>query len=126
MCYDRQRAGKPTACSEACPAEATVTGEREEILALARKRMAENPSQYHPKIYGLREVGGTSVFFLSAVPFEKLGMRTDLPQEPLPALTWRVLAHVPDVVTVGSVLLGGIYWISNRREEVAKAEGRKK
>jgi formate dehydrogenase iron-sulfur subunit len=31
---------------------------------------------------------------------------------------------VPDVVTVGSVLLGGIYWITNRRDEVARKEGK--
>jgi formate dehydrogenase iron-sulfur subunit len=126
MCYERQLEGKPTTCSEACPVEATVTGEREEILALARKRMAENPEQYHQKIYGLNEAGGTSVFFLSAVPFEKLGLRTDLPEGPLGELTWKVLSTVPDVVTVGSVLLGGVYWITNRRDEVAKKEGRKK
>jgi formate dehydrogenase iron-sulfur subunit len=125
MCYDRQRAGKPTACTEACPTEATLTGERDALVAIARKRMAEKPEQYYPKIYGLREVGGTSVLYLSGVPFEQIGLRTKLPQEPLPALTWRVLEMVPDVVTVGSVLLGGIYWITNRREEVARKEGRK-
>jgi hypothetical protein len=32
---------------------------------------------------------------------------------------------MPDVVTVGTALLGGIWWITNRRDEVAKAEGRK-
>ncbi len=125
MCYDRQRAGKPTACTEACPVGATVAGERDALLAEARNRMAAKPDQYYPKIYGLREAGGTSVLYLSAVPFEQIGLKTNLPQEPLPALTWRVLELVPDVVTVGSVLLGGIYWITNRREEVARKEGRK-
>ncbi len=126
MCYDRQLEAAPTRCSESCPTEATVTGDREAIVELARKRMADSPGQYYPRIYGLKEAGGTSVFFLSAVPFEQLGMKTGLPGEPLPALTWRVLSTVPDVVTVGSVLLGGIYWITNRREEVARKEGRRK
>lgn len=124
MCYERQRAGKPTACSEACPTGATMTGEREAMIAEARRRIAEKPGEYYPRIYGLGEVGGTSVLFLAAVPFEKLGMRGDLPQEPLPKLTWAVLSHVPDVAVYGSVLLGGIYWITHRREEVARAEGR--
>jgi formate dehydrogenase iron-sulfur subunit len=48
-----------------------------------------------------------------------------VPQGPLPALTWRVLELVPDVVSTGSILLGGIWWITNRRAEVAKAEGKK-
>ncbi|HZT33705.1 MAG TPA: 4Fe-4S dicluster domain-containing protein [Bryobacteraceae bacterium] len=122
MCYDRQRAGKPTACSEACPTGATICGEREALVAEARRRMAEKPDQYYPRIYGLREAGGTSVLYLSAVPFEQIGLRTRVPQEPLPALTWRVLHLVPDVVSVGSVLLGGIWWITNRRDEVARKE----
>ena len=41
-------------------------------------------------------------------------------------LTRRVLAFVPDVVGVGGVLLGGIYWITHRREEVAAAEGERR
>ncbi len=48
---------------------------------------------------------------------------TDQTTEPMPLLTYRVLTHVPDVVALGSVLLGGIWWISNRRVEVAAAEG---
>jgi formate dehydrogenase iron-sulfur subunit len=125
MCYDRQKAGKPTACAEACPTGATICGERDQLVAEARKRLAEKPKDYYQKIYGLKEVGGTSVLLLSAVPFEKLGLRTDLPQEAIPALTWRVLELVPDVVSAGSVLLGGIWWITNRRDEVARKEGKK-
>jgi hypothetical protein len=37
-----------------------------------------------------------------------------------------VLELTPDVVTTGSVLLGGVWWITNRRGEVAKKEGRPK
>jgi formate dehydrogenase iron-sulfur subunit len=126
MCYERQMAGKPTACSEACPAEATITGDRDTLIADAKKRLADNPDKYYQRIYGLQEAGGTSVLMLSAVPFEQIGLRTNLPNEPIPALTWRVLSLVPDVVTVGTTLLGGIWWITNRRDEVAKAEGRGK
>ena len=66
----------------------------------------------------LNEVGGTSVLFLSAVPFEKIGLREDLPREPLPKLTWAVLSHVPDVVSLGSVLLGGVWWITHPRSRI--------
>ena len=122
MCYQRQVAGKPTACSEACPTGATKTGDRDALIAEAKQRLAANPKQYDGRIYGLSEVGGTSVFLLSAVPLEQFGYRGDLPQEELPMLTRRVLAFVPDVVGVGSTLLGGIYWITHRREAVAAAE----
>jgi hypothetical protein len=65
------------------------------------------------------------VLYLSAVPFAQIGLRTNVPLEPLPSLTWRGLELVPDVISTGSVLLGGIWWIINRREEVARAEGKR-
>jgi formate dehydrogenase iron-sulfur subunit len=124
LCHERLEQGLPTACSEACPTGATKTGDREALIAEARQRIAENPGRYYDHIYGIEEVGGTSVLFLSPVPFDQLGMRTDLPNAALPNLTWRALSHVPDVVTVGSVLLGGVWWITHRREEVQAAEGK--
>jgi formate dehydrogenase iron-sulfur subunit len=126
MCAERLSASKPTACSEACPTGATITGERDALLQEARKRLAENPKNYNGYILGLGDVGGTSVFMLAAVPLDQFGIRTNLPQEALPALTGRVLAFVPDVVGVGGALLGGIYWITHRREEVAAAEGQRR
>ena len=65
MCYERQSAGKLTACAEACPVGATKNGDRDELIAEAHQRIAEKPGQYYPKIYGLKEVGGTCVL----VPF---------------------------------------------------------
>ena len=126
LCADRLAAGKQPACAEACPTGATLFGDRDELIAEARRRIAENPGTYVNRVYGLEEVGGTSVLFLSAVPFEQLGMRTDLLREPLPLLTYRVLSKIPHFVGLGGVLLGGIWWITHRREEVARAEGEKR
>ena len=125
MCADRLLAGKMTACAEACPTGATKFGEREELIAEAKKRLHENPGNYVNRIYGLEEVGGTSVLLLSSVPFEDFGYRTDLVREPLPLFTFRVLSRIPDLVALGGVLLGGVWWITNRRAEVATAEGQK-
>ncbi|HUJ20291.1 MAG TPA: 4Fe-4S dicluster domain-containing protein [Bryobacteraceae bacterium] len=122
MCYDRVAQGKPTACAEACPTGATICGDRDQLIAEGRRRLAEKPEQYYRRIYGLQEGGGTSVLYLSAVPFEQIGLKTQLPNEPLPALTWRALSLVPDVVSTGGVLLGGIWWITHRRQEVAAEE----
>lgn len=122
MCYERQRAGQASACAEACPTGATISGDREALIAEAQRRLTDNPGRYHDHIYGLEDVGGTSVLFLSPVPFEELGLRAHLPREPLPLLTWRVLSLIPDIVAVGTVLLGGVWWITSRREEVAAAE----
>jgi formate dehydrogenase iron-sulfur subunit len=125
MCYERQAQGQPTACAGACPTGATMSGQRDELIAEAHQRLAAKPSAYYQRIYGIQEVGGTSVLYLSAVPFEQIGLRTGVPREALPKLTWQVLELVPDVVSTGSVLLGGVWWITNRRAEVAKKEGRR-
>jgi formate dehydrogenase iron-sulfur subunit len=121
-CIERQKEGKITACAEVCPAEATVAGTREELLAEAKRRIAENPGTYHPVVYGEHEVGGTNVFVLSPVPFEQLGMKVGLGNDPMPNLTWAALSKIPKVVGVGVVGLSAIYWITHRREDVAAAE----
>jgi formate dehydrogenase iron-sulfur subunit len=124
MCPDRVAQGKQTACAEICPTGATKFGERDELIGEARKRIRDNPGNYVDHIYGLEEVGGTSVLLLSAVPFETFGYRSNLSKDPMPMLTYRVLSHIPDFVPLGGMVLGGIWWITHRREEVALAEGR--
>ncbi len=123
MCAARQAEGQQPACTEICPVQASIFGERSELLAEAEKRLRENPSGYVQHIYGKEEAGGTSVLYLSAVPFEELGFPTNVPHDPLPLYTYRALSKIPSVVSAGALLLGGIWWITNRREAVAKAEG---
>jgi formate dehydrogenase iron-sulfur subunit len=122
MCVGRGTAGPM--CAEVCPEAATVWGTRDELLAEAHRRIRENPDDYFPHVYGEHEVGGTSVLMLSpaSVSFTDLGLREDLPEEALPGRTWAALSHVPDVISVGSALLIAIWWITNRREEVARVE----
>jgi formate dehydrogenase iron-sulfur subunit len=122
MCSDRVAAGQPTACAAICPTSATKFGDRDELIAEAQKRLRDNPGNYVDHIYGLHEVGGTSVLLLSSVPFEEFAYSRDVVTDPMPLLTSRVLTHVPDLVTLGSVLLGGVWWITKRRTEVAAAE----
>jgi formate dehydrogenase iron-sulfur subunit len=121
MCFERGLQGRPTACAEACPAEATLWGTREDLLKEAHRRIAEDPQGYHPQVYGEHEIGGTSVLFLSPVPFEQLGFRLGLGNAPLPDLTWAALEKVPGVVSLGGATLFAIWWITHRRQEVALA-----
>ena len=126
MCAQRVSAGKPTACAEICPTGATKFGNRDELIDEAQKRIRDNPGNYINHIYGLNEVGGTSVLLLSGVPFEQFGYPTALSKDPLPILTYRVLSRIPDFVPLGGMLLGGVWWITHRREDVARAEGSRK
>jgi formate dehydrogenase iron-sulfur subunit len=118
MCAPRVAAGKPTACAEACPAGATIFGERDELLKEARGRLKAEPAKYVPRVYGETEVGGTDVLMLSGKPFEQLGIKAVDRREALPLLTWRVLSRIPDFAVVWGTLLFGIFWITNRRAYV--------
>jgi formate dehydrogenase iron-sulfur subunit len=122
LCAERLAAGLPTACAEVCPTGATKFGDREELFEEAHARIAANPGRYVNHVYGLTEVGGTSVLLLSSVDFDSLGYSTNITQEPLPLLTWKVLQKVPNFVVAGGVLLGGIWWITSRRKDVQQAE----
>jgi formate dehydrogenase iron-sulfur subunit len=122
LCADRLSNGQPTACAEVCPTGATLFGEREQLVQVARERLAATPATYQPRIYGLEEVGGTSVLLISDVPMESLGYPKGLMKEPLPLLTWKVLQKIPNFVIAGSALLGGIWWITSRRDKVQQAE----
>lgn len=116
LCYEKALSlGKEPACTSACPTGATIFGERSALMREAQKRIDENPGSYVPHIYGVREAGGTSVFYLSAVPFADLGFPGNLKEDPYPKLTWKVLSKIPNIVSTGGVLLLGIWWIINRR-----------
>jgi len=41
MCYERQSAGKQTACAEVCPVGATVNGDRDELIREAKRRIGD-------------------------------------------------------------------------------------
>src|SRR5271165_1750122 len=123
MCAARQAAGQPPACVEACPTGASTVEWRDDILEEAERRILGGG--YVKRIYGREEAGGTSVFFISDVPFEDLGFAA-APKQPMPLLTATALGDVPTVVLVGGGLLSGIYWITQRREAVAIAEGQNK
>jgi formate dehydrogenase iron-sulfur subunit len=124
MCPDRLKQGRMTACAEACPTGATKFGERDALVAEAKDRLRQNPDNYLPHIYGLTEVGGTSVLMLSSVAFESYGLPdpAKLGETPMPDYTFRVLSKIPDFVPLWALVLGGVYWVTHRREAVALAE----
>src|SRR4029077_18074690 len=102
------------ACARACPADALRFGTREEMLALAHKRISDRPDKYVDHIYGEKELGGTSVVYLSAVPFENLGFPT-FGEKPFPAFTRAALGAVPPAVITAGALLGAVYAFFRKR-----------
>ncbi len=122
MCYPRISEGLLPGCVEACPTEALTYGKREDLSRIGRERIRKFPERYVNHIYGENEMGGTSWLYLSAVPFNEIGMREDLGITPAPKLTAGALSAVPIVVGLWPVLLSGIYAINQRKEKIERQE----
>jgi formate dehydrogenase iron-sulfur subunit len=61
------------------------------------------------------------------VEFEKIGFKaTPKDAEPLRTLTATAMGDAPTVVMVGGSILSGLYWITQRRREVALAEAQER
>ena len=106
MCYDRIVQGEIPVCVETC-GDAIFFGTRREILAEARKRIAEWPEMYIDQIYGETVAGGTGNLYLSPVNYQELGFDKNIQNSSFPALTKSFLYSVPSVfVLVPSLLLG--------------------
>ncbi len=122
MCYPRITKGQLPACVEICPEKATIFGERDELIAEARRRIAAEPEKYMQKVYGEFEVGGTSVIYISDIELDFLGWKNELGERPYPSLTKFAMNAVPPVfVGVGAVMLG-LYKFSERRNKVKTME----
>jgi len=117
FCFDRIESGeaKQPACTEACPTAATIFGDRDELLAEAKSRIAASPGRYLDHVYGETEAGGTSVLNVSDVP---IPFPEELPEEALPDRTWGALKAVPFLfVGMGAAMIG-FRWLIGRRNRL--------
>jgi formate dehydrogenase iron-sulfur subunit len=115
FCVDRQAEGLEPACVKACPTEALIFGERDELLAEARRRIAASPTGYINHIYGEHEVGGTSKLYLAGVPFAALGFPA-LRSEPVSAYTETIMGKTPVIALTVAAGASALYWIIKRRQ----------
>lgn len=116
MCFDRP--GGP-ACVEACPHDATMYGERDELLAIARDRIAKEPGRYLPKIWGEKAFGGTGVLFISHVSLDER-WPVGAGEESIPDLTWPLAKKTPFLAFGVMGFLVGTRWILGRRNKLAE------
>ena len=124
FCIDRLGEGKQPACVHTCVSGALKHGDREELIAYARERIQKYPDIYIDHIYGEHEAGGTSVMYISHVPFEELGLPTNLGDEPISENAEAAMFATP-IAAAGLIAgLTGFYWIMKRRMKLgAHASG---
>ncbi|KAF0108118.1 MAG: 4Fe-4S ferredoxin [Anaerolineaceae bacterium] len=111
FCISRLEEGQAEpACAATCPTDAIQFGSREEMLALARERIKNEPGRYVDHVFGEHENGGTSTFFISPVPFEQLGFPTTERTESSARFN-REVTEIGTPIIASAVALGmtGIY-----------------
>jgi formate dehydrogenase iron-sulfur subunit len=123
-CYSRVKAGLVPACAKACPS-AIVYGNRRDMVDEAQRRLAAWPAKYINRIYGLGEAGGTSVLYLSELPFDELGFK-NVTSRPLPSYTWAALRLVPGIFMGVGASLTFISWLTQRKDRLRKEEETRK
>ena len=121
LCFDRIIAGELSqpACTAACPTGATIFGDRDQLLAEARARIAAAPDRYVDHIWGEHEVGGTSVLYISDVELTAAGWPEQLPGHAVPELATTVLSTVPATFLTVGAGMAGIHWVIRRRDKLA-------
>ena len=125
MCYEKITAGElaQPACTAACPTQATIFGRRQDLLDEARRRIRDNPATYIDHIWGEKEIGGTSVLYISDVDLETAGWPHDLGEVARPLLAREVLHTVPYTFLGVAAAMYGVHWTFERRKAVTSAEG---
>jgi formate dehydrogenase beta subunit len=123
LCRDRLASGQEPACTDVCPRNAVIFGRRSELLKEAKRRIAESPGRYVPKVYGETDGGGTQVLYLSQVPFEKLGLPA-LGDEPAPQLARSIQHGVYRGFVAPAALYAalGIVMLRHRRSAEARPD----
>jgi formate dehydrogenase iron-sulfur subunit len=119
FCITRTTNNQLPACVEACPVEALTFGPREELVRIARQRIATYGDRYVKRVYGEYEAGGTAWMYLSGRNFEDLKF-PKLGTSPAPgvseAIQHGIFAYfVPPVALYA--ILGAIMWMTKTRKE---------
>ncbi|WP_029009766.1 hydrogenase 2 operon protein HybA [Azospirillum halopraeferens] len=141
LCKHRLAENTLPACADVCPTGATLFGPTPDLLAEAKRRTALTPGErthfprgdiagtvggprdgheatvhaaYLPHIYGERELGGTQCLAVSAVPFDKLNLPTNVPDNGYPTLS-EGIQHTLYAGMVGpAALFAGLAYLAHR------------
>ena len=115
LCRDRPDG---PACVAACPHEAVITGERDDLLRIARTRIANDPDRYLDHVWGEHEAGGTGVLFVSDVSLDAW-WPTRLGSESVPELTMPFVRSTPFLFAGVATTLSALAFVIHRRDRLA-------
>jgi len=81
FCYGTKAEGDATACASACPFGAITYGERDELIAIGKERVAHlvQKGNADAVLYGESELGGLNTLYVMAAPPSAYG----LPENPV-------------------------------------------
>jgi formate dehydrogenase iron-sulfur subunit len=118
MCFDRSKQGLRPACVEACPNEALIFGDRDELLAEAHERINGGSGTYLPRVWGEHEFGGTSILYISDVDLGAMGWPArDMAS--IPSLTEPLISKTPVIGAGVACSLLALNWVIGRRMKLA-------
>ena len=141
LCKQRLAKDELPGCADVCPTGATLFGRTEDLRKEAKRRTALKPGEqthfprgdingkvggarsghdatvqvaYQPHIYGETELGGTQCLAVSAVPFDKLNLPTNVPDTGYPTLS-EGIQHTLYAGMVGpAVVFAGLAYLAHR------------
>ena len=125
FCATRTQRGEVPACVKECPRQVMTFGKRDQLLAMAHKRIEAHPDRYLNQVYGEEEAGGTSWLYLSNRPFEQTGfvkVGTDAPPALTESIQHGVFKYWAAPVAIYG-FLASMFWYTGRRAQLATAVG---
>ncbi len=122
-CASVVKAGGDPWCVKTCPSQALMYGDRNEIMAEAKTRLAALKNRYpDARIYGETEAGGLGVIMVLPGQPSEFNLPDD-PQVPLAINTWQKLVQPASAAVTGlSILVTGVAAVIARRNHVQEVE----
>jgi len=147
FCVHLQAKGLTPACCDVCPTGATLFGKVSDLKEEAKRRLAAKPGDvyvfprgnldenrptheatipsYLQRLYGDKELGGTQVLYLSAVPFDKLGLPDNVPDYGYATISEGIQHTLYQwMIAPAAVLAGLLYVVRRNTQKDAEHSGR--
>lgn len=136
FCAHLQAEGKIPACCDVCPTGASLFGRVDDLKQEAQRRLEKQPGDnyvfprgqlgagrpgheatiptYQKEVYGEKQLGGTQIMYMSAVPFDKLGLPTNVPDYAYPAISEGIQHMLYKWMLAPALLLAGLVYVVRR------------